>query len=258
MVEISNPLTTHGTSGIKGKGLASYYDFDNYMKSRLNFQLGRDWLRDIPSTPIPPPVATTTTIGLTRKPAIKSTLKPPPRNPRRKRPISASKYQLYENYANRYIPDDISEAPEQEEEEGPETAIPAFRTMHHHHSPQNNPPPTEVHVLMLTWAKHDRRGDDGQLLSPGLDIETETVRSCFKRRGYSVQCRVIPEDYPTSAVETMLDRFLAKSGEGVLLVVYYHGYGNMDVDGERMMFSRYVHFPYFLRFSTDVLTRSSS
>ncbi|KAK3319390.1 hypothetical protein B0H66DRAFT_533887 [Apodospora peruviana] len=99
-----------------------------------------------------------------------------------------------------------------------------------------NVPPEEVHVLILTWAKQDARRDDGQLLSPSLDMETATVRACFKRRGYRVQCRHVPEDYPTAAVETMLNKFLDKSTDKSLLVVYYHGYGSMDEDG-RMVFS---------------------
>jgi len=36
-------------------------------------------------------------------------------------------------------------------------------------------------------------------------------------------------------VETILDKFLAKSTESNLLLVYYHGYGNME--GDRMVFS---------------------
>lgn len=105
-------------------------------------------------------------------------------------------------------------------------------------------PPQEVHVLILTWA---RKGDNSTtgtstgmapLLSPTLDMETDAVRSSFKRRGYRVQCRRIPEDYPTAAVETILDKFLDKSVEGTsLLVIYYHGYGNTDSSG-RMAFSR--------------------
>lgn len=90
---------------------------------------------------------------------------------------------------------------------------------------------------MLTWAKHDRRGDDGQLLSPGLDSGTGTLRDCLKRRGYRVQCRLIPGDYPTAAVETLLARFLDKSAPDSLLVIYYHGFGNLDGQG-RMVFSR--------------------
>ncbi|KAK3353711.1 hypothetical protein B0T25DRAFT_220173 [Lasiosphaeria hispida] len=115
-------------------------------------------------------------------------------------------------------------------------------TMYRVQQRAQNPPPEEVHVLILTWAKDDRRGDDGQLLSPGLDLETDAVRSSLKKRGYRVQCRLIPEDYPTSAVETILDRFLDKSTPTSLLVVYYQGYGNIEND--RMVFSRYV--PPFL------------
>lgn len=109
-------------------------------------------------------------------------------------------------------------------------------------------PAQEVHVLILTWAKRDdsttgrRAADDGTglapLLSPTLDPETDAVRSSFKRRGYRVQCRRIPEDYPTAAVETILDKFLDKSVEGKsLLVIYYHGFGDTDSSG-RMVFSR--------------------
>lgn len=108
--------------------------------------------------------------------------------------------------------------------------------------------PEQVHVLILTWAKKDdsshnkRSGDDGwqqPLLSPTfVDVETDAVRASFKRRGYRVQCRRIPEDYPTAAVETILDKFLDNSVEKKsLLVIYYHGYGNMTPDG-RMVFSR--------------------
>ncbi|KAK3391146.1 hypothetical protein B0H63DRAFT_132667 [Podospora didyma] len=118
-------------------------------------------------------------------------------------------------------------------------AAPATATYHHNNihyqtGPQSAPP-EGVHVLVLTWAKHDRRGDDGQLLSPSLDTDTERVRNCFKRRGYRVQCRLIPADYPTAAVETMLDRFLGKSTPTSLLVIYYHGFGNME--NGRMVFS---------------------
>jgi hypothetical protein len=103
--------------------------------------------------------------------------------------------------------------------------------------PSQKPPPTQVHVLILTWAKHSRRGADGQLLTPSLDSDTETLRASLKRRGYSVQCRVIPTDYPTAAVETMLDRFLGRSEPDSLLVVYYHGFGCLEREG-RMVFAR--------------------
>jgi hypothetical protein len=54
-----------------------------------------------------------------------------------------------------------------------------------------------------------------------------------------VQCRSIPTDYPTAAVETLLDRFLERSSVDGLLVVYYRGYGGLDREG-RMLFSRYA------------------
>ncbi len=117
------------------------------------------------------------------------------------------------------------------------TATAAATALHSPLSPTQNPPPSHVHVLILTWAKHDRRGADGQLLSPSLDGDTEALRACLKRRGYRVQCRAIPADYPTAAVETLLDRFLERSTRDGLLVVYYCGYGCLDGEG-RMVFSR--------------------
>ncbi|KAK1752000.1 hypothetical protein QBC47DRAFT_328407, partial [Echria macrotheca] len=146
-------------------------------------------------------------------------------------PPALSKHLLYQNYSSRTVPFPSAEpvtAP-------PTTAIRTPRTTFPFRGIPATKKPEQVHVLVLSWAKHDRRGDDGQLLSPGLDIETDSVRTCFKRRGYRVQCRVIPEDYPTSAVETILHRFLERSAPGTLLVVYYHGYGNME--GDRMVFS---------------------
>lgn len=118
--------------------------------------------------------------------------------------------------------------------------ITATTALHTPISPSQRAPPSQVHVLILTWAQHDRRGPDRQLLTPGLlDNETEALRACLKRRGYRVQCRLIPTDYPTAAVETLLDKFLDKSEEDTLLVVYYHGYGNLDREG-RMLFLRWV------------------
>ncbi len=119
------------------------------------------------------------------------------------------------------------------------TATAAATALHSPLSPTQNPPPSHIHVLILTWAKHDRRGADGQLLSPSLDGDTEALRACLKRRGYRVQCRAIPADYPTAAVETLLDRFLERSTSEGLLVVYYCGYGCLDGEG-RMVFSRWA------------------
>ncbi|GAB1316767.1 hypothetical protein MFIFM68171_06977 [Madurella fahalii] len=158
--------------------------------------------------------------GLERK-------KPPPA------PLLLQKQLLQESYTNRHLSGDPVTAAT--------TATATAATVLHSPAFQSNQkgPPSQVHVLILTWAKHDRRGEDGQLLSPGLDNDTEAVRACFKRQGYRVQCRLIPADYPTAAVETMLDRFLEKSEDGgdSLLVIYYHGWGSLDVDG-RMVFSR--------------------
>lgn len=151
-------------------------------------------------------------------------------------PASQSKHLLYSNYNTRYIPETTptptpTTTSKDKNKIEPDTPITSFRTIH---SAQSTPP-SSVDVLILTWARHDRRGDDGQLLSPSLDIDTDTVRACFKRRGYRVQCRLIPEDYPTSAVETILSRFLSQSTPDRLHLIYYHGYGN--VENDRMVFS---------------------
>lgn len=75
--------------------------------------------------------------------------------------------------------------------------------------------------------------------SPNNNNDTDALRATLKRRGYRVQCRTIPTDYPTAAVETILDRFLERSAADTLLVVYYRGWGCLAGDG-RMVFMRYV------------------
>ncbi|CAP67430.1 uncharacterized protein PODANS_1_24330, partial [Podospora anserina S mat+] len=125
-------------------------------------------------------------------------------------------------------------------------------------------PPSSVSALCLSWAPPlARPGPDGQLFSPSLPTNTEAVRTCFKKRGWKVQCRLIPNDYSTSAVETVVDKFLAQSQNqtvqhekrnrsrsevtsrgGELLIVYYHGFGATEEDG-RLRFSRYYSFPHF-------------
>lgn len=117
-------------------------------------------------------------------------------------------------------------------------------------------PPSSVSALCLSWAPPlARPGPDGQLFSPSLPTNTEAVRTCFKKRGWKVQCRLIPNDYSTSAVETVVDKFLAQSQNqtvqhekrnrsrsevtsrgGELLIVYYHGFGATEEDG-RLRFS---------------------
>ncbi|KAL2145692.1 hypothetical protein VTI28DRAFT_6567 [Corynascus sepedonium] len=117
-------------------------------------------------------------------------------------------------------------------------------------TPDQSQPPSEVHALILTW----------ETTTPA---DTQFLRATLKRRGYSVQCRTIPRDYPTVAVETILSRFLERSSstsslptttpavaaagsttrktsvaEGdSLLVVYYCGWGCLDAEG-RMSFYR--------------------
>ncbi|KAK3996197.1 hypothetical protein QBC44DRAFT_318389 [Cladorrhinum sp. PSN332] len=111
------------------------------------------------------------------------------------------------------------------------------------------PPPTSVSVLLLSWAPPTARlGPDGQLLSPSLSTDTDSLRSTLKRRGYKVQCRVIPSDYPTSAVEGFIDRFLyhqhttptasssSQTSNSELMMIYYRGFGWTDSEG-RLVFS---------------------
>lgn len=150
---------------------------------------------------------------------------------REQQPVTPFLLRLYDDHT-RHLP----HLPLSIHSPGPAT-ITATTALHTPLSATQKPPPSQVHVLILTWAKHDRRGADGQLLTPGLDGDTEALRACLKRRGYRVQCRAIPADYPTAAVETLLDRFLERSAEDSLLVVYYQGYGCLEREG-RMMFSR--------------------
>lgn len=104
----------------------------------------------------------------------------------------------------------------------------------------------EVSVLILSWttatatsAKITPQGPNEHNSSwQGINTSTESVRRCFKRLGYRVQCRPIPEDYPTAAVETILAKFLEDSVvdqvKKRLLIVYYTG-GVSMIEG-RMMF----------------------
>lgn len=101
----------------------------------------------------------------------------------------------------------------------------------------------EVNVLILSWstpiATTAHFKQQGPVRSQqGINTSTDTVRNCFKRLGYRVQCRPIPEDYPTAAVETILAKSLADSElnkeKKKLLIVYYAGGAGMA--GGRMMF----------------------
>lgn len=106
----------------------------------------------------------------------------------------------------------------------------------------------EVSVLILSWATTTATSAKTTPQGPvkhassrqGISTftSTESARHCFKRLGYRVQCRPIPEDYPTAAVETILAKFLEDSDvdqvKKRLLIVYYTG-GVSMVEG-RMMF----------------------
>ncbi|KAK4180892.1 hypothetical protein QBC36DRAFT_306913 [Triangularia setosa] len=162
---------------------------------------------------------------------------------------------LYQQYTTRHLPLSPSTLSSRTAVPGSTTLTPATTL----HSPLpfiQSPPPSSVSVLCLAWAPPQARpGSDGQLFSPSLPTDIEAVRSCFKRRGWKVQCRLVPSDYSTSAVETVIDKFLAqsqnqtaqnekrdraRSGAGArgeeLLIVYYHGFGATEEDG-RLRFS---------------------
>ncbi|KAK3491597.1 hypothetical protein B0T13DRAFT_56443 [Neurospora crassa] len=112
----------------------------------------------------------------------------------------------------------------------------------------------EVNVLILSWATTATTitaKEQGPIkLSSsrqGINTSTDSVRNCFKRLGYRVQCRLIPEDYPTAAVETLLAKFLADSDTGQgrkkLPVIYYAG--GADMIGGRMMFANAIGSSHF-------------
>ncbi|KAK0665245.1 hypothetical protein QBC41DRAFT_15737 [Cercophora samala] len=162
---------------------------------------------------------------------------------------------LYPQYTARHLPLSPSTLSSRTAVPGSSTITPATTL----HSPLpfiQSLPPSSVSVLCLSWAPPQAHpGPDGQLFSPSLPSNIEAVRSCFKRRGWKVQCRLIPSDYSTSAVETVIDRFLSQSQNqtvqnekrdrvrsdveargGELLIVYYHGFGATEEDG-RLKFS---------------------
>ncbi|EAQ87132.1 hypothetical protein CHGG_03751 [Chaetomium globosum CBS 148.51] len=130
------------------------------------------------------------------------------------------------------------------------TATTATTTTHtptaSHHEPRPPAIATQVHALILTWAtptpipatpSHHHTHTHIHQDDRKNNNSTDTLRATLKRRGYRVQCRTIPTDYPTAAVETMLDRFLERSAADTLLVVYYRGWGCLGRDG-RMVFVR--------------------
>ncbi|KAK3485779.1 uncharacterized protein B0T23DRAFT_238357 [Neurospora hispaniola] len=111
-----------------------------------------------------------------------------------------------------------------------------------------------VNVLILSWATTTtiitaKQQGPIKLSSSrqGINTSTDSVRNCFKRLGYRVQCRLIPEDYPTAAVETILAKFLADSDMGQerkkLLVIYYAGGAGMV--GGRMVFANAIGSSHF-------------
>ncbi|KAK0712301.1 hypothetical protein B0T21DRAFT_76380 [Apiosordaria backusii] len=156
---------------------------------------------------------------------------------------------LYQHHTTRHLPLSPSTLSSRTAVPG-STTTPAT-TLHSPLPFTQSPPPSSVSVLCLSWAPPQARpGPDGQLFSPSLPTDVEAVRSCFKKRGWKVQCRLIPSDYSTSAVETVIDRFLAQSQNqtvqsqnrsrardenevpgGELLIVYYHGFGATEDDG---------------------------
>jgi hypothetical protein len=230
-------------------------DREGYTETAISSPQTSSWPRTVKSSNYYPGI----TYGVTSEPSTsepRSTGKRLARLQSPRPPIILQKQHelLYEHTTGRYNtlaagdPDPITATADR-------TAA-STTTLHTHRAdtpvtqstPKKTPAASEVRVLILTWAKQpDRRGEDGQLLSPSFNSlsDTETLRACFKRRGYRVQCRLIPADYPTAAVETILGRFLEDGdvdkedgeGEGVLLVIYYHGWGCLDGEG-RMMFLR--------------------
>lgn len=105
-------------------------------------------------------------------------------------------------------------------------------------APVQTRPPTHVQVLILTWE------------TTGL-ADTDRLCTTLKQRGYQVQRRTIPCDYPTAAVETILHRFLSEEASSSfprraspvlpakgdsLLIVYYRGWGCLDAEGRTAFF----------------------
>lgn len=217
------------TAETRSPGTPWFPDRDGYTETALSSPLNSSWPRTIGSSKNPgPPHARLEDHSEPPFPDLKGKGVEKPYNPR---PDPAVRFLLEKQLFHDPYYSNLSTV------DNPSTAATATTIIPSPTTPSQKPPPTQVHVLILTWAKHSRRGSDGQLLTPSLDNDTETLRATLKRRGYSVQCRVIPTDYPTAAVETMLDRFLERSARESLLVVYYHGFGCLERDG-RMVFAR--------------------
>ena len=104
-----------------------------------------------------------------------------------------------------------------------------------------------AHVLILTWSFHDLAGGFDEVAGDfivSLEEETARLHDTFATYGYQVHERLIPMDASVERLTMIMKEFLRFANDETLLIVYYHGHGGLDEDGE-LIFSRYV--PPFLR-----------
>ena len=104
-----------------------------------------------------------------------------------------------------------------------------------------------AHVLILTWSFHDLAGGFDEVAGDfivSLEEETARLHDTFATYGYQVHERLIPMDASVERLTMIMKEFLRFANDETLLIVYYHGHGGLDEDGE-LVFSRYVT-PLFL------------
>ena len=97
-----------------------------------------------------------------------------------------------------------------------------------------------AHVLILTWAFHDLEGGFDSTAGDyvvSLEEETRRLHNTFKHYGYHIHEHIIPMDGSIERLKAMLKDFLGYASDDTLLIVYYHGHGGLDEDGE-LVFSR--------------------
>ena len=100
-----------------------------------------------------------------------------------------------------------------------------------------------AHVLILTWAFHDLAGGFDEVAGDfivSLEEETARLHDTFATYGYQVHERLIPMDASVERLAMIMKEFLRFADDETLLIVYYHGHGGLDEDGE-LVFSRYAN-----------------
>jgi hypothetical protein len=92
-----------------------------------------------------------------------------------------------------------------------------------------------VFALVLEWEEHDLdEYEDAETgsIELGLDEEAEWFQDVLESRGYQVCKFPIPMQKSIISTRRTLKRFFEYANSETLLIVYYHGHGEMSATGE--------------------------